>query len=499
MKTLEHSGILLPIYEPVGLSITIKGKKVKMMPLQEEMAVYFIKKKHLDCMKDEVFIRNFLYDFARAFGLSNGVTMQEVDFRDVENFVEKQKKKKESMSKEERKADLEARKKIAGANKEKYGYATVDGKKVELANYRAEPAGIFMGRSNHPLRGRWKPAVKVEDITLNLSSEAPTPKGFEKAKREWAPESYWIAKWDNNRKYVWISESEPMRQEEEVEKYDKANELAKNINGVKMHILMTLADKKQAPLRRKVATCCYLIESLGIRVGDEKDEDEADTIGATTLRREHAVILEEPKNLVTFDFLGKDGVRFFKEVKMPPAVVENLAEFSKEKNDSGLLFDGVSSIKVNAFLKEAMEGLTAKVFRTYLATKVAKDCLDESRVSKKSHDYEKVDQAKRANLMAAIAMNHKRKQPKNWVESIEKKEKKLRELLAKATPSSLKAADKLAKEIDLACDLREYNLNTSLRSYLDPRVFVKWAKDKDLDAAKIYPANLQKKFSWALK
>jgi len=496
LKTLEHNGILLPVYEPVGLSITIKGKKVKMMPLQEEMAVNFIKRKHLDCMKDEVFIRNFLYDFARAFGLSNGVTMQEVDFKDVENFVEKQKKKKESMTKEERKADLEARKKIAGANKEKYGYAIVDGKKVELANYRAEPAGIFMGRGNHPLRGRWKPAVKIEDITLNLSPAAKMPEGFEKAKREWAPESYWIAKWDNNRKYVWISEAEPMRQEEDVDKYDKANELAKNINGVKMHIIMSM--KAEDLMTRKVATCCYLIQTLGIRVGDERDEDEAETVGATTLRKDHIVIWEDPKNLVSFDFIGKDGVRFFKEVKMPEAVVSNMSEFIVTSKN-GMLFEGVNSIKVNAFLKEAMPGLSAKVFRTYLATKVAKEYLENSKVSKKDHEYAKINEAKRANMMAAIAMNHKRKQPKGWVESIEKKEKRLRELLAKATPSSLKAADKLAKEIDLACDLREYNLNTSLRSYLDPRVFVKWAKEKDLDAVKIYPKTLQKKFSWALK
>ena len=39
-----------------------------------------------------------------------------------------------------------------------------------------------------------------------------------------------------------------------------------------------------------------------MRVGDEKDPDEADTVGATTLRKEHIKLTE---NSIEFDFLGK--------------------------------------------------------------------------------------------------------------------------------------------------------------------------------------------------
>ena len=39
-----------------------------------------------------------------------------------------------------------------------------------------------------------------------------------------------------------------------------------------------------------------------MRVGDEKDPDEADTVGATTLRKEHIKITT---NTIEFDFLGK--------------------------------------------------------------------------------------------------------------------------------------------------------------------------------------------------
>ena len=49
-----------------------------------------------------------------------------------------------------------------------------------------------------------------------------------------------------------------------------------------------------------------------MRVGDEKDPDEADTVGAITLRDEH-INIEGDK--VTFDFLGKDIVRWVKTVQ----------------------------------------------------------------------------------------------------------------------------------------------------------------------------------------
>ena len=42
-----------------------------------------------------------------------------------------------------------------------------------------------------------------------------------------------------------------------------------------------------------VATACYLIDALCLRVGDEKDPDEADTVGATTLRPEHITLHED--------------------------------------------------------------------------------------------------------------------------------------------------------------------------------------------------------------
>ena len=62
-----------------------------------------------------------------------------------------------------------------------------------------------------------------------------------------------------------------------------------------------------------IATACYLIDALCLRVGDEKDPDEADTVGATTLRPEHITLHED--GTAEFEFLGKDSVLWHKKIQ----------------------------------------------------------------------------------------------------------------------------------------------------------------------------------------
>ena len=53
----------------------------------------------------------------------------------------------------------------------------------------------------------------------------------------------------------------------------------------------------------------YLIDTLALRAGNEKDsEEEADTVGCCSLRVEHIEIL--PNNQIKLDFLGKDSMRY---------------------------------------------------------------------------------------------------------------------------------------------------------------------------------------------
>jgi DNA topoisomerase-1 len=62
----------------------------------------------------------------------------------------------------------------------------------------------------------------------------------------------------------------------------------------------------------QLATATYLIDKLALRVGNEKGEDEADTVGCCSLRVEHITV--EDDNKISFDFLGKDSMRYHNTV-----------------------------------------------------------------------------------------------------------------------------------------------------------------------------------------
>lgn len=505
-KTLVHNGIAFPAeYQAQGFSIKIKGKKVALTPDQEEMAMAWAKKKDTPYVQDPVFAANFMNDFLKLFPKEyQGAKISDVDFSELNNFVDREKQKKETMTKEEKKQLAAERKKIKEELKAKFGWAEVDGSRFDVANWMVEPPGIFMGRGQHPFRGKWKPRTYPKDVTLNLGKEAPKPEGA------WGKivhdhDSTWLARWmdklTEKEKYVWLSDSSTLRQQQDMAKYDKATNLAKNFDKVTKSIRegMSARDKK----KKTVATTCFLIWKLAMRVGDEKDPDEADTVGASTLRVEHIKVKGE---VVEFDFLGKDSVRWEKSLECKgddKIALENIQSFTKGKKPTDLLFSEVTSRTVNEFLSSALKGLTAKVFRTYLATELVKKYLCTVDNIKETSEHNKLYQAKMANLQAAIMCNHKRAIPKNYELSLEKKKQSV-EKAKESQPKTDKQAEKkkeriekLTMQLELAISTKDYNLNTSLRNYIDPRVCTSWCKHVDLDWKKLYSTTLQRKFMWA--
>ena len=89
---------------------------------------------------------------------------------------------------------------------------------------------------------------------------------------------------------------------------------------------------------RQKATAVYLIDQLALRAGNEKGEDEADTVGCCSLKFEHVTL--KPPNIVIFDFLGKDSIRFYNEVPVDEQVFKNLKIFKKApKGEGDEIFD----------------------------------------------------------------------------------------------------------------------------------------------------------------
>jgi DNA topoisomerase-1 len=533
MKSLKHNGIFVPYYDYKGFSIKINGQPIKLTPKSEQMAVAWIRKTLSTVSPpDSVFKRNFMREFLwqlkkenssagflDAFSskyltiidnpsanLNNGNQPldSEIDFSEVTSYIEQEKQKKLSISKEEKKQQAEQRKAKRLEFKEKYGYAEVDGEKLEIANWAAEPSCLFAGRGDHPQRGKWKDGPNEEDVILNLPPDAPVPPGHWKGV-VWEPDRMYVAKWEDKLtgkiKYVWFSDAAFLKQNREKEKFQKAETLGKQIKTIEQHILKNLDAKDDA--RRKVATVSWLILVPNMRVGDEKDPDEADTVGAITLRAEHIKI---EGDTIHFDFLGKDSVRWIKNVKAPPEVIRNIQHYMETSKE--YLFEGVDSKKVSRFLSKKMPKLTAKVFRTWRCTKTLKEELDKSGVAKDDPDYRKTYAAKMANYKVAEVANHKRKIPPTFDQRLAKKEANLKALEAqlqqkkaegKKTESLQTRIEKAKLDIELTKLTKEYNLGTSLKSYIDPTAYVKWAKKVKFDIEKFYPKTLRNKFSWALQ
>jgi DNA topoisomerase I len=531
MKSLKHNGIFVPPYDYKGFSITIQGKNVKLTEKTEPMAVAWERRNLSTTIAppDTVFRRNFMKEFLgrlkqenpkEAFldvfsskylaNVDDPQLNQEIDFTQIKNFILQEKAAKEAITKEVKKQQAEERKVKRLAFKEKFGYAEVDGQKLEVANWTAEPSCLFAGRGDHPQRGKWKDGPKEEDIILNLPKDkdgkllVPRPQGNWKD-IVWEPSKMYVAKWEDKLtgkiKYVWFSDTAFLKQNREKEKFQKAETLGKQIKQIEAHILKNL-DAKDVE-RRKVATVSWLILVPNMRVGDEKDPDEADTVGAITLRKEHINIVGD---MIYFDFLGKDSVRWVKQYQAPLSVIRNLQEFMKDTSKE-YLFQGIDSKKVARFLSEKMPKLTAKTFRTWRCTKTVKEELEKSGITKEDPDYKKLFAAKMANFKVAEVANHKRKIPPTFDQRVAQKEENLKNTqeLLKAKKAEGKKTESLETRIERAkLDLeltkltREYNLGTSLKSYIDPTAYVKWAKKVKFDIEKFYPTTLRNKFSWAL-
>jgi DNA topoisomerase-1 len=550
----------------MDLVLTIQGEPVALTPKEEEMAMAWAKKQGTPYVEDPTFVRNFMADFSRELGVKPVLKVEEVDFQPAIGIVEAERETKAALTKEERKALAAERKAKREALREQYGYAMVNGERTELANYVVEPSGIFMGRGKHPLRGRWKEGGRHEDITLNLSPDAPPPPD-EWGEIVWQPESLWVARWKDKLsgklKYVWLGDTASVKQEREARKFDKAHDLHAELDTVRAQIGQDLADPKAK--RRKIATVCFLIDAFCLRVGDEKDPDEADTVGATTLRPEHVTLHDG--GLVEFRFLGKDSVQWHKKLEVPEVVAQNLEELIQNARPSGRndgkshpsrdkpqLFPDISSRNVNAYLSDIMPGLSAKVFRTHHATIAVRESLRAAAVEAGDPEHVKWEAANLANLEAAELCNHTKKAPASWPRSRlryrERREKaevrvrtyrerlteqrqaladlrkEAREKRQAATPGRKEAIkaryakriataerrvertrgmlerarmsrDKIKIQASIASKKRTWNLGTSLKSYIDPRVYHEWGQKVDYDVLeRYYPKALRRKFAW---
>lgn len=169
----------------------------------------------------------------------------------------------------------------------------------------------------------------------------------------------WLANWteniNGNHKYVFLAAGSSLKGQSDMLKFEKARELKvsrrdwleegklltllqNHVDRIRQNYQVDLKSKIMADRQR--ATAMYFIDKLALRAGNEKGEDEADTVGCCSLRCEH-VTLESPDFLI-FDFLGKDSIRYYNRVQVEAQVFKNIRIFKENKNDDDNLFDRVT-------------------------------------------------------------------------------------------------------------------------------------------------------------
>ncbi|EGX49576.1 hypothetical protein AOL_s00078g65 [Orbilia oligospora ATCC 24927] len=440
-ETLQHSGVMFPPpYEllPKNVKMKYDGVPITLGPEAEEVAGFMAALLEAPQASDKKFLDNFFADWKTVLKETGGAkdkngntvkiqSYDKCDFRPMFEHFTALKEAKKAMSATEKKEAKAEREKI----EEPYQYCLWDGRKEKVGNFRVEPPGLFRGRGEHPKRGMYKKRVAPEQITLNIGKGAtvpPPPKGHKWGNIVHNQTASWLAMWteniNGNVKYVMLAVTSSLKGQSDFKKYEKARELKKHIEKIRREYTQELSDKQT--MVRQRATAIYLIDKFALRAGNEKGDDEADTVGCCSLRYEH-VTLEEP-NLVHFKFLGKDSIQFDQVYTVDKQVFKNLRIFKKAPKGPGDdLFDRIQTKHINEWFKEHMPGLSAKVFRTYNASWTMQQELSKMKnigtIAEKHAAYNE------ANKKVAILCNHQRTKSKMHDSQMEKKMYEIKALM----------------------------------------------------------------------
>ncbi|XP_043659924.1 DNA topoisomerase 1 isoform X2 [Drosophila teissieri] len=523
-STLEHKGpVFAPRYERVPRNVRFyyDGKPLELSEETEEAATFYAKMLNHDYCTKEVFNNNFFKDFRKSMTNKEKEIIKDFrkcGFQEMFNFFQAESEKRKAATKEEKLI----KKNENEALMKEFGFCMIDGHKEKIGNFRLEPPGLFRGRGEHPKMGMIKRRIQASDVSINCGKESkvPSPPPGSRWKEVRHDNTVtWLASWIENVqgqvKYIMLNPSSKLKGEKDHIKYETARRLDKVIDKIRATYRDEWKSKEMRVRQRAVAL--YFIDKLALRAGNEKDEDQADTVGCCSLRVEHVQLHKElngKENVVVFDFPGKDSIRYYNEVEVEKRVFKNLELFMEHKKDGDDLFDRLNTQVLNEHLKELMEGLTAKVFRTYNASKTLQSQLDLL-TDPSATVPEKLLAYNRANRAVAILCNHQRSVPKSHEKSMENLKEKIkakREAIKKCEAEYHSRDEKKGKQLERLKDQlkklelqetdRDENktiaLGTSKLNYLDPRISVAWCKKNDVPIEKIFNKTQRTKFLWAV-
>ena len=516
-STLEHNGVVFPPpYQAHGIPLVYDGHDVKLLPHEEEVATFFAVMKDTDYAQKDIFVKNFFDGFKKTLrGGPHGFIkdFKKCDFTKIYMWNLQERERKKSVSAEEkRKVKAEQ-----AAAEEKYCWATIDGRRERVGNYKVEPPGLFRGRGEHPKMGRVKKRIMPEDIIINIGKGAKVPEPLPGYKWKQVIHNNtvtWLCGWNDtintkDWKYVQFGATSSIKAESDIQKYEKARKLKLAVDAIRRDYFKNM--KSGSVLEQQLAVTTYLVDKLALRAGGEKDDDLADTVGVCTLRVGHIDFL--PPSTIKFDFLGKDSIRYLQEHEVDPLVFHAMQRFCKGKKKDQDIFDHIDPTKVNKHLQTLMPGLTIKVFRTYNASYTLNKLLKETTPAGDSTVPMKKAAYDAANKEVAVLCNHQKGVSKAHDAQMEKLQEKKKitekEIAAlrrekkdtnKAKIRTLKERlSKLELQMKMKDELKTVSLGTSKINYMDPRITIAWCKQNDVPPPTVYTKALVEKFNWAME
>lgn len=503
--------------------------------------------------EDKVYQKNF------HTSLKTELTKEQKVFNfptDFENVLSEMRVIKEKYAEEKKEYNKLHRKEIAEENKkwkEEYGYAFVDGEKVEIGNSLIESGRIFIGRGDSSWRGYWVEDVMPEDVCINSSYPFPCNYGTHKWKKVSFKDTMSIATYTEHfvgkkdvtiQKAIWFSNKSSFKADSDEEKFENARLLQVNIKKVTKTIKDAFLSEDVKT--RQIGCCAYIISKFGIRAGNEDKRDNG-VVGASTLKVENIELFADTQE-VHLNFLGKDSMIFDNTLKVDVDVLLPLWKCIDGKNCKQQIFDKITSHDVNEFLNSICKDiphLTGKLFRTTFGTSLLAEEIqkrDWNNLTDKQFKNQYMDCAK----VVTIKLNHKKTLTKEQNEkidestkkkikkaketydksrySIEKKISKLNDLKAdyekclegKLLKSKLEEINQQKKELHEKLELaeqkykdtkklvkansenRDIALNTAMTSYSSPKVAYSLCKDTNHSPTTIYSKTLVERFNvWA--
>ena len=218
--------------------------------------------------------------------------------------------------------------------------------------------------------------------------------------------------------------------------------------------------------------------------------------------------------MLHLNFLGKDSIEYDNTTEVTPQVWKLIKEFMKKKKPTDQLFDQITPSVLNDYFKEIMDGLSAKVFRTYNASITLCSELQKTEAMVTETDPAKREAAmvawyNTANKNVAELCNHQKAASPQHEAAMQKMNDKIDALeLELKTAKKEKNASKIAalekriekqkNDRDAKEELKNVSLGTSKINYNDPRITIAWCKRFDVPIQKQFPKTLLAKFCWAM-